>query len=1202
MLKLKENKIVFKLTATFVAICIMLVSFPNIHRVVFASGEPANEISSDIIEMLGEDKVFMTTNGKFFSNGQKKNYTDYGKVSYFENEVVMADINVLNHAYGTSINPTNGEITVNGIKIIVTTNDGASFVPVEDFAKALGMYVYSGDNREFVLTSNQNRCYSNNQLAWFNQEDIDKIWRYMQFDRPDGNTLLSDVKEIYQSREKAHPRLFFTYDEIPLIKSRISASTILSERKEELFDLCDKYLAIDPVTPELVGARLFGSCYEVKDRLINLCTAYTLCDDAEKKSEYAERAWEEMDSACNWNPIKEPYSYNTGWNIHQHFLDAGEIGTGIAFAYDVLYDYLTVEQRLSIRERVYDLFLEFCEKNVYDPDAQYIYRGMQSKHIQSNWGAVTGTAMIMTCLSFMDEEAGTEANEAYGFIASNAMQTLEHIVTLSGPEGTWSEGMGYWEYVMQHLGWSMLSLTNAAGTNYNFLSAKGFDKIAEYGVYNNTRISSFNKGSTTREPREFAPEALIYAKLFNDPARMRFYNEFREIVDVTSFGAEYLLFYDPTFESDDMPSDLPLDRYFSTNGNTVMRSSWENPYGVYVGVSGGWTSKNDSQYDKGSFVYEALGERWSIDLGRSGSTKMKYLGRCESHSALVINPTSDGSGQSADYPAFASFETKHSAAKTVYDLSGVYSDDVESYRRGFFFGDNRNTLVVRDELKLKKESELVWNMVTRAEIEILSDGKSAILTQGGKKLLVTANTSKNNWSFVEISDMAPTGGWRDDTDENGNVIFTAEQQKKFSAGVKKLAIKLEAEGDVYIDVKLSPVIDGIDFPQSFNLPMSQWSLPEGELNRNVIVHNIQNGYTVNSSNSLMFNANVDNGFESIKTYADGKLVQTITNEELDAVYDIIIPSAAMIYPGKMKVDIVADYGNSAATYSIEINVCKENDYNELLKLDFKDYSGDLEKITRSTSNLATYSNVVLNGNSMLKVELDRSKSNTEAYIGFKAGASKGDILHYSYDFMADTTNVNFTENGKNHLFRYNSNFFDDTEANIWHENTWYHVDQIVDSVNKVQRICITDSQGIPVAEKRVSLTNEPDLTSYSFRNFFITSSGKGTFYLDNISIGTTDYIAILPDITYSNDTVYLNKIVASKGIDLSNKNVYVAFYSTQEKESQVLCWANEYDAGSLTGVQLQIPENAVRFKLYFFEENLFPYAKWIEYKISKHEE
>lgn len=63
----------------------------------------ANEKITDALLLLGEDVLFMTSNGKFFANGIKHDYSTVGSNSYLLNNEVMVDTDVLEYAFNVSI-------------------------------------------------------------------------------------------------------------------------------------------------------------------------------------------------------------------------------------------------------------------------------------------------------------------------------------------------------------------------------------------------------------------------------------------------------------------------------------------------------------------------------------------------------------------------------------------------------------------------------------------------------------------------------------------------------------------------------------------------------------------------------------------------------------------------------------------------------------------------------------------------------------------------------------------------------------------------------------------------------------------------------------------------------------------------------------------------------------------------------------------
>ncbi len=769
-----------------------------------------NETDAMAKDLLGSDVMFLTRNTKFYAKGEKRDYADFGKNAYLEDGKVMVDVKVLEYALDESFEINDGKIIVNKTSVPVVSKDGAYFADIAAVGKAMSKFVYDeSDGRNFVIISGTNSTWSNNVTSEENQEPIDVVWRYLQFDRPSADDIYNHL--VNGGSYKQHPRLLIKKDEVAQLKSRIDTNPQLRRILNSVLASANQYFEKAPIKREYAadGFRIFSSCANVKTRLFDLCTVYLLTGD----EKYAERAWLEIENACNWED----------WNVSVHFLDSGEIGPGIAYAYDVLYDYLTDEQKAFIRQKVSEKYLDFCV-GVYTGNSNY--DPMSYKNTACNWGAVCGASMLMVALTFMDEEAEDSIlTQKCKYIVSNALQTFEHIVTAAAPEGHWYEGMGYYEYIQQHLAWCLESCDNILGKDYNFLTANGVTELTEYVMYMSTNNGGYNKSATTGVVSVFAPESFIYARLAGKPDIMGLYADYRKAINVNSYLPQYLLFYDPEYADHNYTTTLPFDRYYSSNGVGVIRSSWTDAEGLYVGMSGGTTSTyGDTHYDKGSFIFESQGIRWSIDLGRNGNSTMPYLSRAETHSALVINPTIDSKGQAYGVNAeVIKQESKPRGAYMVYDLTGVYGEWVNDYKRGFLVSDDRNTLTIRDEVSLKGKSDLKWNLITKASLEISADGKSAVLTQDGKKLKATAICSVPDWKF-ETADMAPTGGWADDSSG-----FTPQQQKDFAGTAKKLILSANASGNVQITVKLTPVIEGETYSDITDTAISAWTIPDGEI-------------------------------------------------------------------------------------------------------------------------------------------------------------------------------------------------------------------------------------------------------------------------------------------------------------------------------------------------------------------------------------
>ena len=1068
-------------------------------EIISSMNSSLNESALDAQELLGDDVLFMTSNGKFYAQNEKRDYSDYGKNAYIADGKIMVDTNVLMYALNITGNIQNEKFIVGGKSFNATKKDGTAFVDAAELGKSLSMYVYNGDNRDFLLLSNIDRGYVNDALSIKNQETIDKIWRYMQFDRPDGEELYNAL--ITSGQKNVHPRLLIKKGDVDALKLRADSDPYMKKVKEELLAICDNYIDEAVVSYKLDGFRLFSACGTVRRRLFNLCTAYLLTDNVA----YAERAWEELENVCSWD----------NWNLNAHFLDSGRLGSGIAFAYDVLYDYigsLNGDKRAWVRERVTSLYLNYCV-GVYSGESAY--KATLSKHTSSNWGAVTSASMLMTSLAFIDDEGeNAPLTKKCKYIAENALQSLEHIVTAIAPEGAWSEGMGYYEYVLQHVGWSILSIKNITGNDYNFLSAKGLPSFPEYAMFMTTQNGSFNKGGTTGSSKKFAPEAMIYASLYNNHGKMKLYNSFYKKMQMNDFPAEYLLFCNPQMSGGTDTEKLSTDRYYETNGNTVIRESWKNNDGLYLAVSGG----NGGHFDKGSFIFEALGERWSIDMGRNGNATMPYLKRTETHSALVINPSEEDLGQEDNVFASAyQFESKERGALSAYDLTEVYGERVESYKRGFIVADDRNTLTIRDEVTLPQESQLCWNMITRADIEISADKKSAVLIQNGKKLNVTAYCNAENWEFSVAEDLSPKGGWKDaeTTDGGTTVSFSIDEQKEYSSGARKLVLKTVSSGDAVIEVKLSPQVYGEDFRVLQNLPIASWTIPDGEKKEIIKMLDLKGGDSFISGYDIPFSLIADGEFKSLDLYVNEEILTSVTKTNDDCRYSFLIPKSRLNIGGDLKIRISADYESYISERAFTINLIKEFKRNLEKGVDFSAFP-DGDKTTAEIKKALGLKYIELkngygqiskatglNGD-CLKMQLKKGNA-PYLQIAHEAG---GEIIYLSFDAMSNKKDNSMYMSAfggvAEDIFNADGTFLDgETEYKI---NTPYHIETVINMITGLYQIYITDENGNFIAK---SDFKEMAGENTGFRITFRAASGEdGYFLIDNMNIATSEFMIV----------------------------------------------------------------------------------------------
>ncbi len=767
-----------------------------------------NETAERAREMLGGDVVFLSSCDVFYSEGEKRSYN--GSRSFVaENGELMVNIALAARTLKLEYSLSAGLAIIAEKSYPTIKKNGEVYICVASVAKDMGLYVYE-DNRGFVLISNEDRGYFNSIDSYESEEDIDVLWRYLHFDRLSYNELYDALKN--SNKYKKHPRLFVTEGALPNLKEQVNSDPYMKGLVERLISDADALMEKAPTERIMRGIRLFGSCSQVKERLMMLSSAYLFTED----KKYADRAWAELEASLNWCDL----------NLDQHFLDSGEFGPGIAIAYDTFYHCFTDEQKSFIRGRMTELYLNFCV-GVYRGENSY--NGMRKKNIQCNWGAVCGTSMLMCALTFMDEEApDSEFTAKCKYIAVNAMQTLEHIATGLSPEGKWDEGMGYWEYVLEHLGWSMISLSNIFGTTFGFKDVPGMCDLPKLGMYLQTQNGVFNYASPSAYVKwNFVPEVFVYSRIYKDKGVEKFYDAFYKKLNLTYGYYRYLLFASRFDEDEAGCSMLDRDRYYKTSGMCSMRSDFDDPNGIYLGIVGGVTEVyNNNHFDKGSFIFEALGERWLIDMGRNGNDTFPYLKRTETHNSVAINPTADHQGQKAAVPAYAvRFESKPEGALAVYDLSEVYERDAYRYERGFRLKDDRSVLEVRDEFMLKEKSVIHYNLITRAEVTINNGEKSVTLRQNGKECKITFISNIPDFK-IELGDLSPIGGFENEDHEKfaNGIMVKAQGDVKIADPARRIRLVAEGKGEVFFSARIMPQADGAVYSEHNDEPISNWNI------------------------------------------------------------------------------------------------------------------------------------------------------------------------------------------------------------------------------------------------------------------------------------------------------------------------------------------------------------------------------------------
>ncbi|HEY7199674.1 MAG TPA: heparinase II/III family protein, partial [Candidatus Dormibacteraeota bacterium] len=461
-------------------------------------------------------------------------------------------------------------------------------------------------------------------------------------------------------------------------------------------------------TPErvLIGPRLLTVSRTVLDRVTTLALLYRL--DSDRR--WAARAREELMAAAafsDWNP--------------PHFLDVAEMSYAFAIGYDWLYDALSADDRATIRRAL-------VEKGLQPAAQEYASRAFWTR-ANHNWNLVCNGAMAVAALAIGDEEPGIA-----GTVLAQALASLPIASATYAPDGAWPEGAAYWEYGTLYLVSVLASLTSALGTDFGLSEAAGLATTGRFRLHLTGPSGLFFNFADATARAGDAPMLFWLARRYDDPVLAV---AARDAATGRS-SARDLLWYDARGVPTDFAA-VPLDARYQATQLAFFRSAWNDKDALYVGFKGGDNTANHAHLDLGTFVLDALGQRWAVDLGPDDYDLPGYFGperwtyerlKTSGQNTLLL----DGANQDPKATApLTAYRSSVDSAFAIADLTAAYAESgATRVNRGITLRDNRTRVLIQDEVETTKPVELTWTMHTQADVEL--QGDRALLSQGGAVL------------------------------------------------------------------------------------------------------------------------------------------------------------------------------------------------------------------------------------------------------------------------------------------------------------------------------------------------------------------------------------------------------------------------------------------------------------------------------------
>ena len=640
---------------------------------------------------------------------------------------------------------------------------------------------------------------------------------------------------IVSNLKKQHPRLFInSFDEFrQKIDTDARARNWYKIIRDQADGFKDKpYVRYISATEEkILGEMLMASARPYYERVYTLALVYKM--EGDKK--YFNRLWSEVEHVANfpdWGP--------------QAYLTVAEFLHGMAIAYDWLFYDWSDDQR--------DIIFQSIKRNGLNVALNWFggnFTGFDWTTTDSNWAFVCNGGNTLAALAVADEDP-----EIAEFIIDKSIETVRKALPPYGPDGGFREGSNYWGYATTYLVYYMASLESAVKDgfklpqSYDLSSWPGVSETAEFAIYITGPTGAFNYGDSI--PVKIGSSAIFWlANKFKKPSYAYYQAQNTDNYAKLSYPQPLvvdLMWYDPN--NCYLDGDFPLDRKFVNTNDILLRSSFDDD-ALFVGMKGGYNLVPHGFLSIGSFVLDALGERWANGSvmgnyswpGYFGTTDryLYYTAKAQGNNTLVFNPSNDFDQNILGTALIKRFDSVKTNSYGIIDMSEAYYGHVKTIERGVKIFDNRSRVIIQDEVISDKYNEVWWFMHTLASPTFSDDGKRVLLTLNNKQMVVKIASPKEANFMLMDAKLLP------------EAPILTDQANTVGA---KLAIKMENVKDFTLTVEFEPVKPGNkpNFMPADVIPLKDWKAIETEEKSEELIHQKSNiaygNYSLNYGGNL----------------------------------------------------------------------------------------------------------------------------------------------------------------------------------------------------------------------------------------------------------------------------------------------------------------------------------------------------------------
>jgi hypothetical protein len=452
---------------------------------------------------------------------------------------------------------------------------------------------------------------------------------------------------------------------------------------------------------------------------------------------------------------------------------------------------------------------------------------------------IAASALIMAAICLVDDDpaAAKKSGEAVSDIFTDGILAF-------APGGIWPEGMEAGDEVLDAAAMVMQTLRVSGGGDFNLGYVEGMPNAGPARLHLTGPRGMFNYGDAGSGNLAHAWVSTWLAGLHGNPGM--------KAATATAPGANsaffqaagHVIYYNPWAGGNGTAEST--DAVFPGAEVAALRSAWNDPKAYYIALKGGDNENPATQLDLGSFVLDAGGVRWGVELGAEGDRVRDYepnpaardkrhtyyLASTKGQNTLTIGadeapekkddddakkkaaggkappaPPTPGNQPMDSKAAFIGFNSTPERGAAIVDLSDAYSTKAKQVHRGAMVSRGATPyILLQDDIEIKGTSTIEWRMHTQATIS----------TSGNKATLTSGDASKGGGQTLTATILSPAGASFSTEEPPAKANEQARDLKNYHV----LKVKLpDVKGEQRIAIAFAL---GSESPTAPVVPLTQW--------------------------------------------------------------------------------------------------------------------------------------------------------------------------------------------------------------------------------------------------------------------------------------------------------------------------------------------------------------------------------------------